>query len=300
MTDPFSSLGAKAPPKPFTATPGERRIRSFVLRQGRFTPAQQRAFDALWPRFGLDYTGGVRNLDAVFGRHAQRVLEIGFGNGEALRYAAQHDRERDYIGIEVHAPGVGRLLNALAEDGSDHVRIYHHDAVEVLAHEFADGSADRSGPGSSSPDSSRPDSSGPDSSGLDEIRIYFPDPWHKKRHNKRRLVNPAFAALLERKLRPGGRLHLATDWQDYAEQMWDVLDATPGLRNTAGPRGHVPRPPWRPQTHFESRGQRLGHGVWDLLYIRDSGLGVRDSESPDRVESSVFANPESPIPNPTV
>jgi tRNA (guanine-N7-)-methyltransferase len=294
VTDPFSSLGAKAPAKPFTATPGERRIRSFVLRQGRFTPAQQRAFDALWPRFGLDYTGVVRDFDAVFGRHAQRVLEIGFGNGEALRFAAQHDRGRDYIGIEVHAPGVGRLLNALAEDGSDHVRIYHHDAVEVLTHEFADGSADTSGP-----DSSRPDSSGPASSGLDEIRIYFPDPWHKKRHNKRRLVNPAFAALLARKLRPGGRLHLATDWHDYAEQMWDVLDATPGLRNTAGPRGHVPRPPWRPQTHFESRGQRLGHDVWDLLYLRDGGLGIGDSESPDRVESSDFTNPESPNPNPT-
>jgi tRNA (guanine-N7-)-methyltransferase len=258
VTDPFSSLGAKAPAKPFTATPGERRIRSFVLRQGRFTPAQQRAFDALWPRFGLDYTGVVRDFDAVFGRSAQRVLEIGFGNGEALRFAAQHDRERDYIGIEVHAPGVGRLLNALAEDGSDHVRIYHHDAVEVLTHEIADGSAD---------------GSGPDANGLDEIRIYFPDPWHKKRHNKRRLVNPAFAALLARKLRPGGRLHLATDWHDYAEQMWDVLDATSGLRNTAGPRGHVPRPPWRPQTHFESRGQRLGHDVWDLLYMRDLQAG---------------------------
>ena len=246
MTDPFTSRGAKAPPKPYTETPGERRIRSFVLRQGRFTPAQQRAFDALWPRFGIDFMpspvgGHGRDFDAIFGRHAPRVLEIGFGNGEALRFAAQHDRARDYIGIEVHAPGVGRLLNALAEDGSDHVRLYHHDAVEVLTHEIADAS-------------------------LDEIRIYFPDPWHKKRHNKRRLVNPEFAALLARKLRPGGRLHLATDWHDYAEQMWDVLDATPGLANSAGPRGHVARPSWRPQTHFESRGQRLGHGVWDLLY----------------------------------
>ena len=227
--------------KPYTSEPGERPIRSFVLRQGRFTPAQQRAFDALWPRFGLDYVGKQRDFHAVFPRNAPRVAEIGFGNGEALRYAARHDRDRDYIGIEVHAPGVGRLLNALAEDGSDHVRVYHHDAVEVLTREIADAS-------------------------LDEIRIYFPDPWHKKRHNKRRLLNPEFAALLARKLRDGGRLHMATDWQDYAGQMWDVLDATPGLRNRAGPRGHVPRPAWRPQTHFESRGQRLGHGVWDLLY----------------------------------
>ena len=232
--------------KPYTKQEGRRTVRSFVLRQGRFTPAQQRAFDAQWPRFGLDFTGVPRDFDDVFDHKAKRVLEIGFGNGEALRYAAARDRERDHIGIEVHAPGVGRLLNALAEDGSDHVRIYHHDAVEVLTHEIADGA-------------------------LDEIRIYFPDPWHKKRHNKRRLLQPGFAALLVRKLAIGGRLHLATDWQDYAEQMWDVLDATPGLRNRAGPRGHVPRPAWRPQTHFESRGQRLGHGVWDLLYHRNEG-----------------------------
>lgn len=229
--------------KPYTQQEGRRSVRSFVLRQGRFTPAQQRAFDELWPRFGLDYQGGARDFDAAFGRNAKRVLEIGFGNGEALRFAAAGDTARDYIGIEVHAPGVGRLLNALAEDGSDHVRLYHHDAVEVLNNEIADGS-------------------------LDEIRIYFPDPWHKKRHHKRRLLQPEFADLLVRKLAPDGRLHLATDWRDYAEQMWDVLDATDGLRNQAGPRGQVARPPWRPQTHFESRGQRLGHDVFDLLYER--------------------------------
>ncbi|MEJ7745730.1 MAG: tRNA (guanosine(46)-N7)-methyltransferase TrmB [Luteimonas sp.] len=243
MTNPFSSDGAKVPAKPFTIEAGHRKVRSFVLRQGRFTLAQQRAFDALWPRFGLDYSGTTRDFDAIFNRHAKCVLEIGTGNGEALRFAAANDRERDYIGIEVHAPGVGRLLNGLAEDGSDHVRIYHHDAVEVLTHDIADAS-------------------------LDEIRIYFPDPWHKKRHNKRRLIQPDFAALLVRKLSHDGRLHLATDWRDYAEQMWDVLDATPGLRNAAGARGHVARPPWRPQTHFESRGQRLGHDVFDLLYHR--------------------------------
>ena len=236
MNDPIAN-------KPYTATPGRREIRSFVLRQGRFTEAQQRAFSELWPRFGLDYSGETRDFDAAFGRRAPRVLEIGFGNGEALRFAAQHDPSRDYIGIEVHAPGVGRLLNALAEAGTQHVRLYHHDAVEVLQNEIADGS-------------------------LDEVRIYFPDPWHKKRHNKRRLVQPDFAALLVRKLAVGGRLHLATDWYDYAVQMWEVLDATSGLANRAGPRGHVERPDWRPQTHFETRGQKLGHGVWDLLYDR--------------------------------
>ena len=243
MTDPFSSAGAKTPPKPFTVTDGVRKVRSFVLRQGRFTDAQQRAFDELWPRFGLDYTGTQRDFDAAFGRSAKRILEIGFGNGQALRYSAQLDPTRDHIGIEVHAPGVGRLLNALAEDNASNVRLYHHDAVEVLQHEIADGT-------------------------LDEVRIYFPDPWHKKRHHKRRLVSDAFAALLVRKLASDGRLHLATDWQDYAEQMWDVLEATAGLSNTAGPRGHVARPLWRPQTHFETRGQNLGHGVWDLLYTR--------------------------------
>jgi tRNA (guanine-N7-)-methyltransferase len=248
--DPASAAQAAAATdgleKPFTRAPGERKVRSFVLRQGRFTEAQQRAFDLLWPRFGLDYAGTPRDLDAAFPRPAPVVMEIGFGNGNALRFAARHDTSRNHLGIEVHAPGVGRLLNALADDGSDHVRVMRHDAVEVLEREIADGA-------------------------LDEIRIYFPDPWHKKRHHKRRLVQPAFAALLTRKLRTGGRLHLATDWVEYAEHMWDVLDATAGLANVAGPRGAVPRPEWRPQTHFETRGQKLGHGVWDLLYRRGEG-----------------------------
>ncbi len=235
--------GTKVPPKPFTITGGQRKVRSFVLRQGRFTDAQQRAFDELWPRYGLDYTGELRDFDAAFKRKAPRILEIGFGNGEALRFSAQHDPARDHVGIEVHAPGVGRLLNALADDEAGNVRVYHHDAVEVLEHEIADGA-------------------------LDEVRIYFPDPWHKKRHNKRRLVNPEFSALLVRKLAADGRLHLATDWQDYAEQMWDVLDGTAGIVNRVGLRGAVTRPDWRPQTHFETRGQKLGHGVWDLLYDR--------------------------------
>ena len=250
---------ARAPErKPFTVEPGHRAVRSFVLRQGRFTPAQQRAFEALWPRFGLDYapSKGPRDFDAVFGRSAPRVLEIGFGNGEALRFGAAHDPGRDFIGIEVHAPGVGRLLNGLESDDLRNVRVYHHDAVEVLSGEIADAS-------------------------LDEVRIYFPDPWHKKRHHKRRLVQPEFVSLLVRKLAPGGRLHLATDWQDYAEQMWDVLDAEPGLRNRAGPRGHVPRPEWRPRTHFEARGLKLGHGVRDLLYDRQDDKRDDQQHHPD-------------------
>jgi len=232
--------------KPFTVSEGERKVRSFVLRQGRFSEAQQRAFEQHWSRFGVEYRGELQDLNVLFGRDAPKVLEIGFGNGEALRWAARQDARFDYIGIEVHAPGVGRLLNALAEDGSDHVRVYHHDAVEVLQHEIMDGA-------------------------LDQIRIWFPDPWHKKRHHKRRLIQPEFAALLVRKLRVGGVLHLATDWEAYAEHMWDVLDAVPGLRNEVGPRGHVPRPPWRIETHFERRGVRRGHGVWDLVYTRVEG-----------------------------
>ena len=229
-----------APPDPSLR---ERSIRSFVLRQGRATPAQRRAFEQHWPRFGLDYAGTPRDFDAAFGRQAPRVLEIGFGNGEQLAFAAQREPQRDFIGIEVHGPGVGRLLNALAAGALDNVRVYQHDAVEVLAHEIADGS-------------------------LAEVRIYFPDPWHKKRHHKRRLVSPEFVRMLCAKLAPGGLLHLATDWADYARQMWEVLDAEPQLESLAGAGGAVPRPDWRCQTHFETRGQRLGHGVWDLLYRR--------------------------------
>jgi tRNA (guanine-N7-)-methyltransferase len=230
------------------ASPVRRAIRSFVLRQGRATEAQKRAFVEHWPRFGVDpppagAARAPRDLDALFGRSAPRVLEIGFGNGEQLLHAAALEPTRDHLGIEVHGPGVGRLLNGLADGAHDNVRVWQHDAVEVLREEIADGA-------------------------LAEARIYFPDPWHKKKHHKRRLVNPAFVALLCDKLAPGGLLHLATDWAPYAEHMWDVLDAEPRLANIAGPRGAVPRPDWRRQTHFETRGQRLGHGVWDLLYRR--------------------------------
>ncbi|PIQ36571.1 MAG: tRNA (guanosine(46)-N7)-methyltransferase TrmB [Lysobacterales bacterium CG17_big_fil_post_rev_8_21_14_2_50_64_11] len=220
-----------------------RPVRSFVLRQGRFTPAQQRAFEQHWAHFGVAYQALPRDLDALFGRRAEHVLEIGFGNGESLAFAAAAQPERDLIGIEVHRPGVGRALNALADQGIGNVRVYCHDAVEVLRDEIAPGA-------------------------LDEVRIFFPDPWHKKRHHKRRLIQPAFAALLVSRLRVGGLLHLATDWADYAQQMCDVLDAQPQLKSQAGRGGSVARPAWRPATHFELRGLRLGHGVWDLLYER--------------------------------
>ncbi len=197
----------------------------------------------LWPRFGIDYTGNPRELHSLFGRDAPVVLEIGFGNSDALLHAATADPARNYIGIEVHAPGVGRALAGIEHANLQNVRIYRHDALEVLQHEIAGGA-------------------------LDEVRIYFPDPWHKKRHHKRRLIRVDTAALIADRLRIGGLLHLATDWQPYAEHMWDVLDAEPALRNIAGVRGAVPRPDWRAQTRFEKRGIGLGHGVFDLLYER--------------------------------
>lgn len=226
------------------STPVRRPIRSFVLRQGRMTQAQRRAFALHWPVHGLEHAGTVRDFDQVFGRQAGRVFEVGFGNGEQLEFAARNEPARDFIGVEVHGPGVGRVLNALAAGELRNVRVYQHDAVDVLRDEVADGA-------------------------LDEIRIYFPDPWHKSKHNKRRLVQPAFVAMACDKLRIGGLLHLATDWAPYAEHMWDVLEAEPRLRNLAGKRGAVPRPDWRRQTHFETRGLKLGHGTWDLLYRRE-------------------------------
>ena len=221
----------------------QRPIRSYVLRQGRFTPAQQRAIAAQWGRFGIDYRGHYRDWTALFPRHAPMVFEIGFGNGHALHAAASHDKGRNYLGVDVHGPGVGQLIQRLIASDSDNVRIYQHDAVAVLMHEIDDAS-------------------------LDEVRIFFPDPWPKKRHTKRRLIQPPFARLLAQKIAVGGRLYLATDWRDYVEQMWDVLDATEGFANHAGPRAAIDRPVWRPQTHFEQRGIRRGHAVWDLRYDR--------------------------------
>jgi tRNA (guanine-N7-)-methyltransferase len=220
-----------------------RTVRSFVLRQGRSTPSQKRAFDQHWSQVGLNYTAAKKAFSEIFNNSADVVIEIGFGNGEQLLFAAEQEPQRNFIGIEVHAPGVGRALNNIAEKSLTNVRIYQHDAVEVLRNEIADAS-------------------------LAEVRIYFPDPWHKKRHHKRRIIQTEFVQLLCSKLKPGGLLHLASDWQEYVEHMWDVCDNEPRLQNTAGSRGSVQRPAWRRQTHFETRGQKLGHGVWDLLYIR--------------------------------
>jgi tRNA (guanine-N7-)-methyltransferase len=216
-------------------------VRSFVLRQGRMSPAQQRAFDELWPRFGLDYTGTARDYDAVFGRKARRVLEIGFGNGEALRFAARHDPTRDYIGIEVHAPGVGSLLRDIARRGLANLRVIRHDAVEVVDAMIPAGS-------------------------LAGIHVFFPDPWPKLRHHKRRLLQPAFVHALALRLAPGGYLHAATDWADYAQEMLATFAAEPLLANTA--EAFAPRPASRPETKFERRGARLGHQVFDLLFTR--------------------------------
>jgi tRNA (guanine-N7-)-methyltransferase len=219
-----------------------RHIRSFVLRQGRMTTAQQRAFVDHWPRYGLDPQGGAPAWPSVFGRVAPLILEIGFGNGEQLLWSSLHEPDCDFLGIEVHRPGVGRLMNALAENNVDNVRLYNHDAVGVLEQCIALAT-------------------------LSGVRIYFPDPWPKQRQQKRRLIQPDFVALLAARVAPAGVLHLATDWADYAEQMREVLDHAPAWRNLHGTQ-FAPRPAWRTETRFERRGLRLGHGVWDLVYER--------------------------------
>ena len=221
--------------------PVRARIRSYVLRGGRIGPGQQRALAELGPRLVLPYAAAPLDLDAAFGRHAPRIVEIGFGMGEATAAVAAAMPGHDFVGLEVHEAGVGALLKRVGEQGLANVRIVRHDAVEVFEHMLAPGS-------------------------LAGVHLWFPDPWHKSRHHKRRLVQPAFARLVASRLAPAGYLHCATDWQPYAEQMLAVLGAEPLLENTA--RGYAPRPPWRPLTKFEQRGVRLGHGVWDLLLRR--------------------------------
>jgi tRNA (guanine-N7-)-methyltransferase len=216
-------------------------IRSYVLRQGRFSRGQQRAYAELLPRYGIAYRGEPLDLATVFGRTAPVVAEIGFGMGETTARIAAENPGKDYLAIEVHAPGVGSLLRQVDAAGISNVRIVAHDAVEVLRDMVAPAS-------------------------LAAIHVFFPDPWPKKRHHKRRLLQPQFVALAASRLAPGGLLHVATDWQEYADHVLEVLSASPALRNTAA--GFAPRPAWRPETKFERRGMRLGHGVWDLLFAR--------------------------------
>lgn len=220
-----------------------RPLRSFVLRAGRVGPGQARALAELGPRFVLPFQDTPPDWDAVFGRQAPRVLEIGFGMGQATAQIAATRPDLDFIGVEVHQPGVGALLREIGERGLTNVRILQHDAVLVLQQMVLPAA-------------------------LAGVHVYFPDPWHKKRHHKRRLIQPPLVALLADRLQPGGWLHCATDWEDYAQQMLQVLGDCPALANTAA--GFAPRPAMRPLTKFEARGLKLGHGVWDLLFNRPS------------------------------
>jgi tRNA (guanine-N7-)-methyltransferase len=220
-----------------------RTVRSFVVRGGRMTAAQERAWQELWPRYGIEAAEGPLDLARVFGREARRTLEIGFGNGETLLALAAAHPECDFLGIEVHRPGVGHLLLRAQALGIGNLRVVCRDAVEVLR-------------------------DGIPAASLDEVLVYFPDPWPKKRHHKRRMVQPEFLALVASRLRPGGVLRMATDWEPYAEQMLAVGSACPALVNESTQGDYVPRPDSRPVTRFERRGERLGHGVRDLAFRR--------------------------------
>ncbi|MBT4520385.1 MAG: tRNA (guanosine(46)-N7)-methyltransferase TrmB [Halieaceae bacterium] len=224
-------------------TGNKRPIRSYVLRMGRMTPAQRRGMDIGWPKWGLAFGEGLLDFDAVFEQPGPRVLEIGFGMGQSLVAMGKASPDTNFIGIEVHRPGVGKLMHSMLENGVDNIRVYCHDAVEILR------------------DCIPPES-------LDTVQIFFPDPWHKKRHHKRRLIQPPFLEQLQSRLKPGGLLHLATDWEDYALQMMSVLGEARGWRNRYGEQRYAPRLGCRPPTNFERRGERMGHGVWDLMFER--------------------------------
>jgi tRNA (guanine-N7-)-methyltransferase len=221
--------------------PTERRIRSFVTRAGRLSVAQARALEQLGPDFCLRYQKTEMDIALTFGRNAPTILEIGTGMGDATAQIAALMPEKNFIGVEVHTPGIGSLLKLIGENSLTNLRLIQHDAVEVITHMLA-----------------------PDS--LAGVHIFFPDPWHKARHNKRRLIQSAFVQQLVSRIAPDGYLHCATDWEDYALQMLDVFDAEPLLKNTAD--GYAPRPDYRPLTKFENRGIKLGHGVWDLVFRR--------------------------------
>jgi len=242
---PPASLPAETP-EGAAAEPGApRNIRSFVRRTGRTTVGQAKAFADVGPQFLLPYTAEPANFEAMFQRSAPTILEIGFGMGEATAHIAALMPEKNFLCCEVHTPGVGALLKRISEQGLANIRILQHDAVEVIDNMLAPGS-------------------------LDGVHIFFPDPWHKKRHNKRRLIQAPLVAKLAARLKPGGYLHCATDWQPYAEQILEVLAAEPLLRNTADQAqgGYAPKPAYRPLTKFENRGIKLGHGVWDVVFTR--------------------------------
>ena len=222
-----------------------RRIRSFVKREGRLTKGQQRALDELLPRYGISLQQGELDLDVLFGRQAFRVLEIGFGNGASLAEMAANYPENDYLGIEVHRPGVGNLLLQIEKQGLTNIRVSNDDAVEVLEKQIPNIS-------------------------LDAVYLFFPDPWHKKKHHKRRIVQTEFVQLVWSKLKPGGMFHMATDWENYAEHMLEVMTKAKGFKNVAGEGNYIARPGYRPLTKFEQRGHRLGHGVWDLIFKKSS------------------------------
>lgn len=216
-------------------------IRSYVIRGGRMTDAQKKAFDHAWEIYGLSLFSGELDQQVIFGRVAPLVVEVGFGMGDSLLEMAKAQPDSDFVGIEVHPPGVGRLINNAAKEGLTNLRVYMADAVDVLEDCFVDKSIDR-------------------------FQLYFPDPWHKKKHNKRRIVQPEFMQLIRRKLAVGGVSHMATDWEPYADYMMEVMSAAEGFSNQAGEYSYAPRPDYRPLTKFEKRGERLGHGVWDLLF----------------------------------
>ena len=232
---------AEGPAKPLFYDPTERRIRSFVTRAGRLSTAQAKAIETLGPQFCIPYAKAPFDFDQAFGRPAPLILEIGFGMGDTTATIAAGMPEKNFVGVEVHTPGVGSLLKLIGEKNLGNLRIIQHDAVEVITNMV------------------KPES-------LAGVHVFFPDPWHKARHNKRRLIQGPFVNLLASRIAPGGYLHCATDWQEYAEQMLEVLSAEAALQNTAD--GYAPRPDYRPVTKFENRGLRLGHGVWDLVFTK--------------------------------
>ncbi|GAB3478974.1 tRNA (guanosine(46)-N7)-methyltransferase TrmB [Marinomonas epiphytica] len=219
----------------------KRTIRSFVVRGGRMTEGQQKTYDANWQVYGLELADGAIHYEQVFGRESDVVLEVGFGMGASLVEMAEKAPEKDFIGIEVHPPGVAKLMMLAQEKGIKNIRVYCDDAIEVM-------------------DKCLPKSA------ASAFQLFFPDPWHKKKHNKRRIVQPLFAQQVASVLKVGGYFHMATDWEPYAEHMLEVMEAEAGYENAAGLGQYFPRPEWRPLTKFEQRGEKLGHGVWDLIY----------------------------------